>query len=341
MTRYSTAVTATAAAALLAGATAAPAEEVVVGTFGGSFAEAVAECHFAGFEAASGQTVITQEANSSQFASMVRATGGDSDFDVVYIDNSFATQLTREGLVEALDAAKMPNAAGLPDSVWGPENGYVQFMWAATAIAYNPELVETPPTSWADVFSDTYTGKVALPDISGTAGVHFLIASARLNGGDIDNLDPGFEAIAAIAPDVNAYYTQADQLISMFERGEIAIAPWYQDRAASAAQDGVPVRIAYPEEGAIGIAVTMVIPKGAENPDGAYAFIDHALSPDAQACLAETMFEGPVNPAAELKGAALEAVPTEIFPQLYFPDPETVAANVADWRSRWQREITR
>ncbi|WP_226629591.1 ABC transporter substrate-binding protein [Alloyangia pacifica] len=317
------------------------ADDVVVGTFGGSFGEAVAQCHIAPFEDASGDTVITQEGSSSQFASMVRATGGSSDFDVIYIDNSFATQLGSESLVESLDHAKLPNAANFDPQVWGPDDSFVQFMWAATALAYNPELVDTPPTSWSAVFDPAYKGKVALPDISGTAGVHFLLAAARLNGGDIDNLDPGFEAIAKIAPDVQAYYTQADQLISMFERGEIAMAPWYTDRAASAAAGGVPVKIAYPTEGGIGINVTLIIPKGAANPEGAYGFIDTILSPEAQSCLAEKMYEGPVNPETKLEGAAAEAVPTEAYPTLYFPDPEVVAANVGDWRARWQREITR
>ncbi|MER5172965.1 ABC transporter substrate-binding protein [Thioclava sp. GXIMD2076] len=328
-------------AILAAVATPALAEDVVVGTFGGSFGEAVAQCHIAPFEKATGDEVITQEGSSSQFASMVRATGGHSDFDVLYIDNSFATQLGSEGLVEPLDHAKLSNSAKLDPKVWGPADSFVQFMWAATAIAYNPKLVKTPPTSWSAIFDPAYKGKIALPDISGTSGVHFLIAAARMNGGSIDNLDPGFEAIAKLAPDVQAYYTQADQLIGMFERGEIAMAPWYSDRTASAAASGVPVKIAYPEEGGIGINVTLVIPKGAANPEGAYKFINEILSPEAQSCLAEKMYEGPVNPDTKLEGAAAEAVPTAVYPTLYFPDPEKVAANVGDWRARWQREITR
>lgn len=328
-------------AALAGLATPGFADDIVVGTFGGAFAKAVDKCHIAPFKAATGDDVITQESNSSQFASMVRATGGKSDFDVIYIDNSFATQLGNEGLVTPLDHARLPNAAGFDAKVWGPNDSFVQFMWAATVLAYNPNLVTTPPDSWGAVFDPAYAGKVALPDISGTGGVHFLLAAARLNGGGIDNLDPGFAAIAKIAPTVKAYYTQADQLIGMFERGEIAIAPWYTDRATAAAASGVPVKIAYPKEGGIGINVTLIVPKGAANPEGAYAFINEVLSPAAQSCLAETMYEGPVNPETKLEGAAAEAVPTAAYPTLYFPDPEAVAAHVADWRARWQREITR
>lgn len=319
----------------------ATAEELVVGTFGGNFSKAVAECHIAPFEAATGDTVAVQEGNSSQLAAMVRATAGDSDFDVIYIDNSFASQLAGEGLLEKLDRTALSSAPDLVDGVFGPDDLYVQFQWGATAIAYNPDAFPTPPDSWAAVFDPANAGKIALPDISGTAGVHFLLAAARLNGGDIDNLDPGFEAVKAITPGVVAYYTQADQIISMFERGEITLAPWYPDRAAAAADAGLNIAVAYPKEGAIGIQVTAIIPKGAENPAAALKYIDTMLSVQGQTCLAEKMYSGPVNKAVTLPEKVERAIPSSEFGKLYFPDPATVAANVADWRQRWQREISR
>lgn len=101
----------------------------------------------------------------------------------------------------------------------------------------------------------------------------------------------------AITPGVVAYYTQADQIISMFERGEITLAPWYPDRAAAAADAGLNIAVAYPEEGAIGIQVTAIIPKGAENPAAALKYIDTMLSVQGQTCLAEKMYSGPVNKA--------------------------------------------
>lgn len=317
------------------------AAELVVGTFGGNFAKAVAECHIAPFETATGHSVAVQEGNSSQLAAMVRATGGDSDFDVVYIDNSFASQLAGEGLLETLDVTGLKNAPDLVPGAISDDKTFVQFQWGATTIAYNPEAFATPPDSWAAIFDPANAGKVALPDISGTAGVHFLLAAARLNGGDIDNLDPGYAAVKAITPGVVAYYTQADQLISMFERGEISIAPWYPDRAAAAADAGLKIAVAYPKEGAIGIKVTAIIPKGAASPAEALQYIDTMLSPEGQACLAEKMYAGPVSTKVTLSDKAAAAIPPSQFEKLYFPAPETVAAHVADWRQRWQREIAR
>jgi spermidine/putrescine-binding protein len=66
-------------------------------------------------------------------------------------------------------------------------------MFAGTIIAYNTNLVKTPPASWADVWKAEFKGKLAIPDISGTSGQQFLMAAARLHGGSLENIDPGFE----------------------------------------------------------------------------------------------------------------------------------------------------
>jgi spermidine/putrescine-binding protein len=144
-----------------------------------------------------------------------------------------------------------------------------------------------------------------------------------------------------LAAETVAFYTQADQLISMFERGEIVIAPWYTDRAAAAQDKGVPVQFVYPSEGGIGIRVALIIPRGSKNVDAAVSYIDQVLSKDSQECFAEKMYGGPVNKTAALKGRSAVVVPPEQYSKLYFPDPTTVSKLVAGWRQRWQREVVR
>src|SRR5689334_11622719 len=102
-----------AVAATLLLAPLAHAEELVVGIFGGSFADDSKSCHIGEFEKKTGAKVATKLGSSSQFAAAIRATGGKSDFDVVYIDNSLAEQLKREKLLEPIDKAKLANAADI------------------------------------------------------------------------------------------------------------------------------------------------------------------------------------------------------------------------------------
>jgi putative spermidine/putrescine transport system substrate-binding protein len=318
------------------------AQELVVGSFGGSFADNVKACHVASFEKATGATVALKLGNSSQFAAAIRATGGKPDMDVVFIDNSLAAQIHGEKLNEALDRKKLTNAADVIATAWGKDESYVVAMVSATVLVYNPKLVKSPPTSWLDLFDPAHAGKYAIGDISGTSGWQYFLALNKLKGGTLENIDPGIEAIRPLAKGSAVLYTQADQLVSLFERGEIVIAPWYPDRAGVAIDKGLSLAVAYPKEGAVGILPTVMIPKGSAKVDLAHKFIDQVLSAEGQGCFSERAVIGAVNTKVKLSDKLQKIVPNgENLEKAWFIDPEVVAKNMANWTRRWQREVAR
>ena len=331
-------------AALLTAALALPAsaEDLVVAIFGGSFVDNAKKCHAAPFEKATGATVKYVLGSSVQTAAKLRATGGRAEFDVSYMDSQIVKQMKAEGLLQPLEPAKIAHWNDLYDVSKDPGNQWVSLMFAGTTIAYNTTLVKTPPTSWADLWKPEYKGKLAIPDISGTSGQQFLIAAARLNGGSLENIDPGFGAIKKLKPNVQMMYTQPDQLIPLFERGDIAIAVWYTDRTGAAASKGVPVAAAYPKEGAIGIVPTVSIPKGSQKKELAEKYISVLLSPEGQLCYAQTQFAGPSNKKVKLPPDLAKLLPYgENVERMYFPDTDVVAKKLPEWAERWGREITR
>src|SRR4029077_14180879 len=178
--------------------------------------------------------------------------------------------------------------------------------------------------------------------ISGTSGQQFLMAAARLNGGSVENIDPGFEAIKKLRPNVQMMYTQPDQLIPLFERGDIAFAVWYTDRTGAAAAKGVPVAAAYPKEGAIGIVPTVSVPKGSPRKELAQKRVATRLSPGGQLCFAQSQFAGPTNKTVVLPPDLAKLVPYgELVQRMYFPDTDLVGRNFPEWSERWGREIAR
>ena len=332
-----------AAAALAVAATASPAlaeGELVIATFGGSFGDDTKTCHVEAFEKATGATGILTLGSSVDTAAKIRATAGSPEIDVAYMDISIAKQIKNEGLLEAVDYSSLSNYADVAPQAFDADGQYVNFMTAATVIAYNPNEMETPPDSWEDLFDPKYAGKIALGDITGTSGMHFLIAVNKMKGGTLENQDAGFEAIKGLMPNVVMLYTQADQLVQLFERGEIVMAPWYPDRIGSAADKGVPVAVAYPKEGAVGIQPTVSIPKGAKNRDLAMAFIDVLLSAEGQKCFAEKKYAGPVNTKVELSEKVQAVVPFgESYDNLWYPDTDTIAEQRPAWTERWQKDV--
>jgi len=316
------------------------ADELVVATFGGSFADDTKTCHAAAFEKATGAKVVMTLGSSVDIAAKIRATAGSPEIDVAYMDISIAKQIKNEKLLETLDFPSLASHSEVAGQAFDPDGQFVNFMTAATVIAYNPSLVSEPPDSWEDLFDPQYAGKVALGDITGTSGMHFLIAVNKMKGGDFETQDAGFAAIDTLMPNVVMLYTQADQLVQLFERGEIAMAPWYPDRIGSAADKGVPVAVAYPKEGAVGIQPTVSVPMGAANKELAMQYIDVLLSKEGQKCFAERKYAGPVNTTVELSVKVKAIVPFgESYERLWYPDSDAIAELRPGWTERWQKEI--
>jgi spermidine/putrescine-binding protein len=335
-------VKAAAVALFAAVSTGTQAQELNVAVFGGSFADNVRACVVEPFQRATGTRVNFVLGNSVQNAARLRATRGRPDVDVAYMDLQVVVQAKAEGLLDEVDQSRLSHLSDIYPSAVDPERRWIGFMYSSTAIAYNPRELRNPPQSWADLWSPAMRGKLAIGDISATSGQHFLIAAARLNGGSVENVDPGLRAIRELRPHVVTLYTQADQVVQLIERGDIAAAVWFSDRVGAAARNGVPVAVVFPREGAIGILPTFAIPQGARNKQLAERYMDTALSPEAQLCFAERQYAGPTNRRVELPAQLAALVPyRESVDRLYFPPPEVVARNLPAWTERWNREVAR
>jgi putative spermidine/putrescine transport system substrate-binding protein len=314
----------------------------VVATFGGTFVDNSKKCHAAAFETATGATVTYVLGSSVQTAAKLRAAGARAEIDVAYMDSQIVKQAKAEGLLQPLEPAKIAHWNDLYEISRDRDGYWASMMFAGTTIAYNTNLIKTPPASWADLWKPEFKGKLAIPDISGTSGQQFLIAAARLHGGSLENIAPGFEAIKKLRPSVQMMYTQPDQLIPLFERGDIAVAVWYTDRTGAAAAKGVPVAAAYPREGAIGIVPTVSVPKASGKRELAQQYISTLLAPEGQLCFARTQFAGPNNRKVQLSPELARLVPYgDNVQRMYFPDTDVVARKFPEWAERWGREIAR
>lgn len=317
-------------------------QELNVAIFGGTFADNVRSCVVEPFQRETGAKVNFALGNSVQNAARLRATRGRPDVDVAYMDLQVMVQAKAEGLLDTLDTARLSHLPDIYPSAVDPDHNWIGFMYSATTLAYNPNELRTPPQAWADLWSPSLRNKITIGDITATSGQHFLIAAARINGGSIENIEPGFRAIRELRPYLVTLYTQADQVVQLFERGDIAAAVWFADRVGAAARNGVPVAVVFPREGAIGILPTFAVPKGARNKALAEQYLNRALAPDAQRCFAENQYAGPTNRTVELSPELARLVPyREAVEKLYFPPPEAVAANLPAWTDRWNREIAR
>ena len=105
--------------------------------------------------------------------------------------------------------------------------------------------------------------------------------------------------------------------------------------------DGISVEPAYPSEGAGVQIYGLVVPKQAPNKDGAYAYLDALLDPQALANLCQVNYYAPASTAVELSGdiGAKISYTQEEQAKLVVPDFADLAANEGPWLDWWNREF--
>ena len=77
-----------------------------------------------------------------------------------------------DAVYEVLDTSKLPTMSELYDSAIDKYTNSPVVHWGKYGIAYRADLVETAPTSWADLWNEEYAGKVTINPLSPPASAN-------------------------------------------------------------------------------------------------------------------------------------------------------------------------
>ena len=128
-----------------------------------------------------------------------------------------------------------------------PGDPYTKYMYVSQALVYNKELVKEEPTSWTVMWEGSTRARLRSPDIGTSHGAFFLLTAADMAGGNVKNVDPGFELLKKLKPSILTFYTQHAQMAQLFTQGDVAMASWTSDRAQAAIDGGAPLGWTIPE----------------------------------------------------------------------------------------------
>ena len=208
----------------------------------------------------------------------------------------------------------------------------------ALGIAYNREWLANkgiaPPRRWQDLLRPELRGEVQManPNSSGTAYTA-LATFVQLYG------EPAaFQMLRQLDANISQYTQSGAAPVRNAARGEAGVAVVFLHDAATQAAAGFPIELVAPAEGTgyeVG-CVSMV--RGARHPEQARAFIDWALSPEAQSLAAEAhAFQVPSHPAATVPAEAprMEGLELIDFDFNRFSD-KAVRAHLLE---RWDEEV--
>ena len=257
--------------------------------------------------------------------------------DVAHFSAGDAFELHEQDVLETLDASKIPNLAHVRAGLKTPY--FVPWVFGAVTLAYNPKYVKEPPTSFADLWNPKYAGRVGVLDQS---YYNWIYMAALVNGGKMDSVDPGFAKLAEMKQAIKPrLYPTHQHLAAGFSNEEVWISANYSARIAQWAKGGVPVRSAYPKEGAVTIVFGATIPKRARNKEAAYVYLNALLDPKGLGEYAAVSMYAPSTTNA--------IVPDDVRAQIDFTAAQAQtlnnrdygyqAKNLARWQEWWNKEF--
>lgn len=321
------------------------ADTLYIGAYGGSSEYAMKESIIPAFQEKHDVDIVYVAGNSTDTLARLQAQAGQQELNVVLLDDGPMYQAVNlgfcapmnglEALDDVYDIARFPNDNAVGVGV------------VASGFAYNAEMFERngweSPSSWRDLADEKFQGKIVVPSVSNTYGLHTLVMAARLNGGGEDDIDPGFEYIQdSVVPNILSFETSAGGMSQLFQNEEIALSVWGSGRVQALADTGFPVKFAYPEEGAVALMVAGCIVDGSGEDELSRAFMAHLLSPEIQAILADTQGWGPANRYTELDEELAASLPYgDRIDHLTSVDWDTINPQRMEWTNRWNRRVER
>ncbi|GAA2358767.1 ABC transporter substrate-binding protein [Streptomyces sp. XM4011] len=270
--------------------------------FYGTFQDAFTEQVIKPFEDANPGIKVTYVPiqNSSEVLAKLRASTSRPAADVALMDSSVAPTANEEGLFARLDPEQVPNLDRLVDEAASKDGFGPGLTLDSLSILYNTERVDTPPTSWNDLWDEEYRGRLAMP-IADTRGVALIIALSQILGTDYQqDIDPAIDRLKELAPAVETWQPAPD-VYTAVQSGEADIAvgwnargQFYQDTS------GGVVAPVLPEEGTVTQINTINLVNNSPRAEAAQKFIDYAISAEAQQAFDEAAYYAPVNKDTEL-----------------------------------------
>src|SRR5215211_3175120 len=88
-------------------------ERLIVATYGGNWGEAQKACILDPFAKASGVPVVQETSVSTVTYNKLKQQKGNPSIDIAWIDGGISELAAADGVVAAIEPAKVPNSAGL------------------------------------------------------------------------------------------------------------------------------------------------------------------------------------------------------------------------------------
>jgi putative spermidine/putrescine transport system substrate-binding protein len=297
------------------------------------------------FEKESGCEVSYQIFGTSDEAYSLFTTNPEQ-FDVISASGDASLRLVRGGYVQPVNVELVPNYADIFEALKNKPYNTVDGVHygiphgrGSNLLMSRTDKVSPAPDSWSIMFdpASMYAGKVSIYDAPiyiADAAVYLMATNPDLKITNPYALDEkqftaAVDLLKGQKPLVGQYWTDYLKQMDAFRAGDVEVGTTWQiiTNLLQGEDPAVPVEVVKPKEGATGWSDTWMVNSKSKNVDCAYAFINHLVSPETNAAIAEWFGEAPGNS----KSCALTADPNHC--EIFHADDEAFWEDVWYWQT--------
>jgi len=280
---------------------------------------------------------------SAEMIGNIRAQKADPQIDVSIMDVTASNIGNVEGLFDKLTPAEVPSLEELSPEAraaggeFGPAVTFDHLVLVTDAANLKPPLA-----SLADLWRPDLKGLLAISAPPNIQGLALTVMVEKMLGGDYrQSVDAAISKLAELAPSVNTWNPNPDGY-SLIQNGIVRVATGWNARSQRRIDESQgKLGALLPPEGSVFQINTINLTAGSKNRATAVAFINHALSQQAQKAFTERVFYAPTNAKAQIdpKALARTAAAPENRSRMIDVDWNEIVKVRDKWNNRWRREV--
>lgn len=252
-----------------------------------------------------------------------------------------AAQGDLDGMWETLDYKSLSNAKDIYPVFQRQNQHGIGIGSDQLGVVVNSQRVHPAPTSWSALWSPQFANQVVVQ----TYLWQIVYAAAKLNGGSLRNMTPGWNLWAQKAHDqIRLLVPSAQAEVQALTNGTAAITCQFNGTTIGWIRQGAPLQYVPPKEGAIAVTVYLESVKGntLAQSEVCHDIINKMLSPKWCGGWMNTAIQVPANskvkiPAEFSKYPAFQKQTVEHLLKL---DWQVVAKAAKTWNHLWDQNIT-
>jgi putative spermidine/putrescine transport system substrate-binding protein len=263
----------------------------------------------------------------------IKAQRSDPEVDVWFSVPDGLADATNQGLLQSLPMNDLPTFRSLPEA-WR-HGTWIDLGNDVYGFIYRKDLVPFEPKTLDDLLDTRLQGKILGPTATYATGF-FIVYAALQHGGNERNVEPGFEYLRRLKPNIASFVSTGPFGMKQLQTGQGAIIAFTLFANLRPFLDDPSYKFVLPA----GPVLTSTYSAGitsSKHRAQALKFIDFLATPEAQTLYCASALCIPTNPVGRAPKAAEEFRPDPA--RLYQPDLEVVNKSFPSWAEWYQKDV--